>query len=93
MHQAEYDTCFRGANRVLFPPLGRSDIPEAERPDLDRIVTSLQASGTKASREASVDAIVDVIRAEARPGDTVAVLSNGAFGGIYEKLRSALGAV
>ncbi len=30
------------------------------------------------------------IAKDARPGDTVALLSNGAFGGIYDKLRGAL---
>jgi UDP-N-acetylmuramate: L-alanyl-gamma-D-glutamyl-meso-diaminopimelate ligase len=38
-----------------------------------------------------VEAIVAAIAAGAREGDTVALLSNGAFGGIYEKLRGALG--
>jgi len=37
-----------------------------------------------------VEAIIATIAREAKPGDTVALLSNGAFGGIYEKLRGAL---
>ncbi|MFO0618343.1 MAG: Mur ligase family protein [Polyangiaceae bacterium] len=91
VHQAEYEACFGAADRVLFPPLGRSDIPEAERLDLDRIVAAIDRHGGRATREPSVDAIVETITVEAKPGDTVAVLSNGAFGGIYEKLRAKLG--
>ena len=39
---------------------------------------------------ASVDALVARVAAEARSGDVVAVLSNGAFGGIHGKLARAL---
>ena len=38
-----------------------------------------------------VDEIVASLRAAARPGDTIAILSNGAFGDIYTKLLNALG--
>jgi UDP-N-acetylmuramate: L-alanyl-gamma-D-glutamyl-meso-diaminopimelate ligase len=33
-----------------------------------------------------VDAIVELVAPEMRSGDVVALLSNGGFGGIYEKL-------
>jgi UDP-N-acetylmuramate: L-alanyl-gamma-D-glutamyl-meso-diaminopimelate ligase len=39
---------------------------------------------------ADADAIVAAIAPELRPGDVVAILSNGGFGGIYEKLPKAL---
>jgi len=38
-----------------------------------------------------VDAIVKHVAAGVRPGDVVAVLSNGGFAGIHEKLLAALG--
>ena len=38
----------------------------------------------------SVDAILSELTARADPGDTIALLSNGAFGGIYTKLLSQL---
>jgi UDP-N-acetylmuramate: L-alanyl-gamma-D-glutamyl-meso-diaminopimelate ligase len=37
-----------------------------------------------------VDAIVEALVAEVRPGDRVAILSNGGFGGIHDKLLRAL---
>jgi UDP-N-acetylmuramate: L-alanyl-gamma-D-glutamyl-meso-diaminopimelate ligase len=37
-----------------------------------------------------VDAIVRALVAEVRPGDRVAILSNGGFGGIHAKLLEAL---
>ncbi|HKQ29095.1 MAG TPA: UDP-N-acetylmuramate:L-alanyl-gamma-D-glutamyl-meso-diaminopimelate ligase [Burkholderiales bacterium] len=47
--------------------------------------------GTRARCEEKLDALVAAIAAEAKPGDHVLVMSNGAFGGIHEKLLSALG--
>jgi UDP-N-acetylmuramate: L-alanyl-gamma-D-glutamyl-meso-diaminopimelate ligase len=46
--------------------------------------------GERARCEASVEALVAAIAAEARPGDQVLVMSNGGFGGIHEKLLAAL---
>jgi UDP-N-acetylmuramate: L-alanyl-gamma-D-glutamyl-meso-diaminopimelate ligase len=36
------------------------------------------------------DAIVEALREQVKPGDVVAIMSNGAFGGIYDKLPKAL---
>jgi len=90
IHQEMYGRAFAAADRVILAPLGRSDIPAPERLDLGRLVRELSARGKLASAASSVDAIVAEIANEARPGDTVALLSNGAFGGIYDKLRSRL---
>jgi UDP-N-acetylmuramate: L-alanyl-gamma-D-glutamyl-meso-diaminopimelate ligase len=88
LHQHEYVAAFASADRVLFAPLGRTNVPEAERLDLAKLA---HAIGDKAAAEPSVDAIVDRIVEGARPGDTVALLSNGAFGGIHARLLGALG--
>jgi UDP-N-acetylmuramate: L-alanyl-gamma-D-glutamyl-meso-diaminopimelate ligase len=53
-------------------------------------VRELREAGQAAEAAESVDAIVATIAKDAKPGDTVALLSNGAFGGIYDKLREAL---
>jgi len=90
LHQAEYGRAFQGAGRVILAPVGRPEIPEAERLDVGKIVGDLTAAGTAAEAAPSVDAIVTRIAEGARPGDTVLLLSNGAFGGIYDKLRAAL---
>lgn len=90
LHQHEYEKAFGAADRVVFAPLGRSEIPEAERLDLGALVNALSAGGKRATAAPSIDAIVELIAKEAKAGDTIALLSNGAFGGIYEKLREAL---
>ena len=75
---------------MIFAPVGRPDIPEAERLDTARLARELNAQHIQAETAPSVDAIVETIAKEAAPGDTILLLSNGAFGGIYEKLREAL---
>lgn len=92
LHQEAYARSFGAADRVLLAPLGRVNVPEHERLDLDRLVADLRARGKSADRAASIDAIVGTIASEARPGDTVALLSNGAFGGIHARLLAALSA-
>ncbi len=91
LHQAEYERAFLGADRVILAPVGRPDIPDGERLDTEKIAGALRAAGKHAEAAPSVEAIVASITAEARPGDTVLLLSNGAFGGIYERLRTSLG--
>jgi UDP-N-acetylmuramate: L-alanyl-gamma-D-glutamyl-meso-diaminopimelate ligase len=65
-------------------------IPEAERLDLNRVIEEIQKRGRRARILADADAIVTEIAPELRSGDVVAILSNGGFGGIYEKLPERL---
>ncbi len=89
LHQHAYAEAFDAADRVMFAPLGRTNIPAAERLDVDRIAREI---GDGAEAAESVDAILETLRREARPGDAIALLSNGAFGGLHARLLSALGA-
>jgi UDP-N-acetylmuramate: L-alanyl-gamma-D-glutamyl-meso-diaminopimelate ligase len=88
IHQQAYAHAFDAADHVLLAPLGRAILPQGERLDLDLLARDL---GAAASAMSGVDEIVARIAKEAQPGDTVALLSNGAFGGIHEKLLVELG--
>jgi UDP-N-acetylmuramate: L-alanyl-gamma-D-glutamyl-meso-diaminopimelate ligase len=57
---------------------------------LNAVIADLKARGHHARMIESVDKIVSGITPELRSGDVVAILSNGGFDGIYEKLPSAL---
>ena len=91
LHQTAYGEAFRAADHVLIAPLGRANIPEGERLDVTGLVQALTTAGTRAEAPLDVDAIVASLAGAAQAGDTVALLSNGAFGGIHEKLLDALG--
>jgi UDP-N-acetylmuramate: L-alanyl-gamma-D-glutamyl-meso-diaminopimelate ligase len=87
VHQEAYGRSFGAADRVLLAPLGRANVPEAERLDRAAIARVL---GPKAETPDGVDAIVATLAREAKAGDVIAIMSNGAFGGLHEKLLSAL---
>ncbi|MBI1741262.1 MAG: UDP-N-acetylmuramate:L-alanyl-gamma-D-glutamyl-meso-diaminopimelate ligase, partial [Candidatus Koribacter versatilis] len=79
------------ADEVIVANVFKSEaIPAAERMDLNRVVEEVQKRGRRAQVIADADAIVSAIAPELRPGDVVAILSNGGFGGIYEKLPERL---
>jgi UDP-N-acetylmuramate: L-alanyl-gamma-D-glutamyl-meso-diaminopimelate ligase len=90
LHQAEYAQAFDDAGQVVLAPLGRPDIPADERLDRSTLVEALATRGVAARAADSVDEIVALLARETKPGDTIALLSNGAFGGIYETLKRAL---
>jgi UDP-N-acetylmuramate: L-alanyl-gamma-D-glutamyl-meso-diaminopimelate ligase len=90
IHQDAYALAFGAADEVLLAPVGRSEIPEAERLDLVRLQQQLQAAGKAVTLGESIDALVQRIAALAQPGDTVVAMSNGAFGQIHDKLLCAL---
>jgi UDP-N-acetylmuramate: L-alanyl-gamma-D-glutamyl-meso-diaminopimelate ligase len=79
------------ADQVVVAAIFKSEaIPENERLDLNRVVAQIQQHGKQARILADADAIIDAIAPELRPRDVVAILSNGGFGGIYEKLPQRL---
>jgi UDP-N-acetylmuramate: L-alanyl-gamma-D-glutamyl-meso-diaminopimelate ligase len=90
VHQEAYASSFAAADHVLLAPLGRSNVPETERLDLDRLAHDL---GPRARAMPSVPAIITELAAGARRGDCVAILSNGAFGGIHQMVLDALEAL
>jgi len=91
MHQDEYTRAFESADEVLLAPLGRSNLPPEEALDLGRLESDLNARGKAAHALPSVDAILDYLALNVIPGSVVALLSNGAFGGIHAKLLERLG--
>ncbi len=54
------------------------------------LADALQPLGEVAHSYAQIDALVQAIVAQARPGDQILVMSNGGFGGIHQKLLAAL---
>ena len=79
------------AERVVLAGIFKSEaIPEKERLHLDDVLAELNQLGHQARQFESADQIVDAIAPELRSGDVVAILSNGGFGNIYEKLPQRL---
>jgi UDP-N-acetylmuramate: L-alanyl-gamma-D-glutamyl-meso-diaminopimelate ligase len=75
---------------VLAGVYQQQRIPDAERLHPEDVVQKLNQEGTSAELLPDVEAIVSGIVPQAEPGDVIALLSNGGFDGIYEKLPARL---
>ncbi len=90
LHQKLYESSFDAADRVLLAPLGRDGLAPEESLDLSALADELARRGTDARACSSIDDIIDDLKNSARSGDVIALLSNGAFGGIHSRLVKAL---
>ncbi|HUV69195.1 MAG TPA: UDP-N-acetylmuramate:L-alanyl-gamma-D-glutamyl-meso-diaminopimelate ligase [Terracidiphilus sp.] len=77
-------------NVVLAGVYQQQRIPDTERLHPEDVIAALNANGAKAELLPDADAIVDGIAERLKPGDVVAILSNGGFDRIYEKLPARL---
>jgi UDP-N-acetylmuramate: L-alanyl-gamma-D-glutamyl-meso-diaminopimelate ligase len=81
------------ADRVVMAAVFKSEsIPAAERLHPEQVVAALNALGRPTALFADADAIVGAITPQVAAGDVIAILSNGGFGNIYQKLPSAIAA-
>jgi UDP-N-acetylmuramate: L-alanyl-gamma-D-glutamyl-meso-diaminopimelate ligase len=79
------------ADEIVIASVFESErIPEGERLDISRVAREIEGLGRRARVISDVDTIVGIAVPEMRSGDVVAILSNGGFGGIYEKLPERL---
>jgi UDP-N-acetylmuramate: L-alanyl-gamma-D-glutamyl-meso-diaminopimelate ligase len=93
--QDDYARAFDEADRVLVYEVPDEPIYSATG-EVTELFSSADLCGALAGRGIAadafdeVDAIVACVASEARDGDVVLVMSNGGFGGIWEKLLEAL---
>jgi UDP-N-acetylmuramate: L-alanyl-gamma-D-glutamyl-meso-diaminopimelate ligase len=89
--EAEFTEALAQADRVLMSEIHRADqIPEDERLRPAHMVESLRQRGIDASSHPSADGIMDAILAGRTGRDVALIMSNGDFGGIYERLLEKL---
>jgi UDP-N-acetylmuramate: L-alanyl-gamma-D-glutamyl-meso-diaminopimelate ligase len=92
--QADLARSLAIADEVVIASVFRSEaLPENERLELPELALDIQKHGKRTRLIATADEIVEAIAPEMRSGDIVAILSNGGFGGIYEKLPARLRAM
>ncbi len=81
----------RLADRVILAGVYQQQrIPDAERLHPEDVVHALNEHGTLARLLPDVESIIEGIAPQLQSGDVVAILSNGGFDGIYEKLPARL---
>ena len=90
--QTIYPAAFAPADYVVLAPLFESfRLATEEQLSVAEVIADLRAMGKAAFAIEGADAIVAHLAPALRAGDVVAIMSNGGFGGIHQKLLAALG--
>ena len=91
IHKGAYVDALQDADAVFLQvPAPHDQVPIDQQLDVNRIVTDLQARGVQAHGTKDVDELVRLVAADAKSGDLILVMSNGAFGGFVPKVLAAL---
>ena len=90
--QEDYARAFTTADYVVIASVFDSQkaTEKGRVLDTNRLIESIAAQGKPSFGIAGADEIVRHLAPELRAGDVVAIMSNGGFGGIHEKLLVAL---
>ena len=89
--QEALPAAFAAADEVIVGAVHRAgQLEDGERLDPRRLAREIAAGGRRARQIEDVGEIVAAVLGDLRPGDVVAVLSNGAFGGLIPLLRERL---
>jgi UDP-N-acetylmuramate: L-alanyl-gamma-D-glutamyl-meso-diaminopimelate ligase len=90
--QEDYAQAFQTADYVIIAGVFDRSIATEKGSvlDTDRLIEEIAAQGKPAQTIANADEIVEHLAPELREGDVVAIMSNGGFGGIHEKLLQTL---
>jgi UDP-N-acetylmuramate: L-alanyl-gamma-D-glutamyl-meso-diaminopimelate ligase len=88
--EADLASALMNADEVVLAPVYRKTVAETIRLSPERVIAMLTTNGVRARHLPKVNDIVKVVVEEAREGDQIVIMSNGAFGGIHNKLLTAL---
>ncbi|MGB7202293.1 MAG: UDP-N-acetylmuramate:L-alanyl-gamma-D-glutamyl-meso-diaminopimelate ligase [Pyrinomonadaceae bacterium] len=91
--EEQYKKAFSHADSVIIAGVFNPEDAKRfgdELLDVNRLVADIAATGKQATTFTDADAIVAHLGPELCEGDVVAVMSNGGFGGIHDKLLAVL---
>ena len=87
-----YAEAFAAASRVYVGPLFHPEkIPQDQRLDPTQLARAIAAHGIEANAYASTDELGAAVMTQVAPGDTILLLSSGAFGDLGNKMLQGLG--
>ncbi|MBD0326145.1 MAG: UDP-N-acetylmuramate:L-alanyl-gamma-D-glutamyl-meso-diaminopimelate ligase, partial [Pyrinomonadaceae bacterium] len=90
--QEDYAHAFETADHVVIASVFDSTkaTEKGRVLDTERLISDIRAQGKPALSIEGADEIVRHLTHRLRAGDVVAIMSNGGFGGIHDKLLQAL---
>lgn len=87
-----YTRAFDAATRVYVAPVYAPErVPDGRVLDVDALAAALRERGVDAAAYTSIDDVAAALLEHAASGDTVLLLSSGAFGGLGERLLESFG--
>jgi len=90
--QEDYVRVFDPADEVVIKePDALASIPEDQRFSAEILATDLAQRGLRARNFQNTDQILEYLSNTLKPGDVVAVLSNGGFDNIHDRLLELIG--
>jgi UDP-N-acetylmuramate: L-alanyl-gamma-D-glutamyl-meso-diaminopimelate ligase len=91
--QKDYVAALKQADRIVIASVFNPDTLSqfGALLDTDELAAEVASTGRPAESVEGADEIVRRLAPELREGDIVAIMSNGGFGGIHDKLLAALG--
>ena len=91
IHQEEYARAFDGASLASVKVPERHDkVPLDQELSVPKLVDEINGNGIPADAFPDVEGMLDRVARDARAGDVILVMSNGAFGGFIPKLIERL---
>ena len=89
--QDDLASALKKADCVVIPSIPDLEkVPQNERLDPEKLVADISNAGADSWYLGEVEEIVEHVSSLAHGGDVIAILSNGGFGGIHEKLLASL---
>ena len=82
------------ADEVVIAPVfqKKDSLDPTEMLQPSEVVSAIREKGKKGRVAKSHQEILDILKNETQKGDVIVFMSNGAFGGIHQKLLAALAA-
>ncbi|MCB0355363.1 MAG: UDP-N-acetylmuramate:L-alanyl-gamma-D-glutamyl-meso-diaminopimelate ligase, partial [Bdellovibrionales bacterium] len=89
--EQEYINAFSLADLIFLPQaFDQNKIPEAQRFSSERVIKTLQQQNKQAFYCENVTETLSVLQQHVKSGDVILIMSNGAFGGIYESIKNLI---
>ena len=90
--QDDYANAFAAADYVVIANVFDSQkvLEKGKSLDTSKLIADVSQDGKPAIALPDCDAIIEYLLPQLQEGDVVAIMSNGGFGGIHDKLLEAL---